>query len=63
MTWSRVASVSRYVVSATVPGRATTYTTVSGLSTTPPAVAGETVDYNVRTDVTGTSSSLVPCAM
>jgi hypothetical protein len=51
--WARVADVDRYVLATTVPGSATTYRTVQGLSTTPPAVPGKTVNYGLRTDVSG----------
>ena len=51
--WARVADVNRYVLATTVPGRSTTYRVVEGLSTTPPAVPGRTVNYGLRTDVAG----------
>jgi hypothetical protein len=51
--WARVADVNRHVLATTVPGRSTTYRVVEGLSTTPPAVPGKTVNYGLRTDVAG----------
>lgn len=51
LRWGRVADVDRYVLATTVPGEPTSYRVVTGLSTTPPAVAGKTVNYGLRTDV------------
>jgi hypothetical protein len=51
--WARVADVNRYVLATTVPGRPTAYRVVEGLSFTPPAVPGRTVNYGLRTDVDG----------
>jgi hypothetical protein len=55
VNWTRIGSVSSYVFVRKVPGQASQYSLVSGTSTTPPAVAGTTVSYGVRTNVSGSS--------
>lgn len=57
LTWTRVANISTYVLATRVPGQAEQDTEVSGTSVTPPAVAGATVGYSVRTDVEGSAWS------
>jgi hypothetical protein len=53
LSWNAASGVSAYVLASIVPGHATTYTEVSGTSTTPAAVPGTTVRYSVRTAVNG----------
>jgi Glycosyl hydrolase catalytic core len=53
VSWTAIPGVSSYVFARKVPGQATQYSTVTGTSVTPPVVAGTTVDYGVRTNVTG----------
>ena len=53
LVWNAVTGVSTYVLATMVPGSATSYSEVSGTSFTPPAVAGVTVKYGLRTAVEG----------
>lgn len=53
LSWSAVAGVGTYVLLTKVAGRTPQYTDVSGTSVTPPAVAGATVNYSIRTAVEG----------
>jgi len=53
LEWNAVTGVSTYVLATIVPGSATTYSEISGISFTPPAVAGTTVKYSLRTAVEG----------
>ena len=53
LSWNSVSGVSAYVLASIVPGHATTYTEVSGTTTTPAEVPGKTVRYSVRTAVNG----------
>ena len=53
LSWDRVGRVSDYYLVKKVPGRAYSYSSVRGTSTTPSAVAGATVRYSVRTAVDG----------
>jgi hypothetical protein len=53
LVWNAVTGVSTYVLATIVPGSATTYSEVSGISFTPTAVAGTTVKYSLRTAVEG----------
>ncbi len=58
LTWSAISGVSSYVVASVrhpATTRDTTYTVVSGSSFAPAAVPGETVNYSVRTNVTGSN--------
>jgi Cellulase (glycosyl hydrolase family 5) len=55
LRWNQVGDVSTYVFVRKVPGQADQYSVVSGTSTTPPAVPGETVRYSVRTAVDGSA--------
>jgi hypothetical protein len=57
LSWSKVADVTTYVLVAKTAGKADQYSVVRGTSTTPPAVDGATVAYNVRTAVTGSAWS------
>ena len=51
LEWNAVTGVSTYVLATIVPGSATIYSEVSGISFTPAAVAGTTVKYSLRTAV------------
>jgi hypothetical protein len=53
LRWNAAVGVSAYVLATIVPGHPTTYTEVTGTSTTPTAVPGVTVRYSVRTAVNG----------
>jgi hypothetical protein len=53
LEWNAVTGVSTYVLATIVPGSATTYSEVSGISFTPAAVTGTTVKYSLRTAVEG----------
>ncbi len=55
LSWNLVAHVSTYVLVTKVPGQAESFSSVNGTSTTPPAVAGKTVHYSVRTAVQGSA--------
>jgi Glycosyl hydrolase catalytic core len=55
LDWTATAGVGSYVFVRKVPGLAPQYSIVNGTSTTPPAVAGETVNYSVRTNVSGST--------
>jgi hypothetical protein len=55
VSWTAIPGVSSYVFARKVPGEATRYSTINGTWVTPPVVAGTTVDYGVRTNVTGSS--------
>lgn len=55
VSWNRVADVDTYVFVRKVPGQSDQYSTVTGTSTTPPAVPGYTVRYSVRTAVNGSA--------
>lgn len=57
ISWSRIGAIDSYVLATGIPGQATTYRTVTGLSVTPPAVAGQTVTYALRTNVSGSKWS------
>src|SRR4051794_36654862 len=52
LRWNKVADITRYVLATKVPGQATAYRVVTGTSTTPSAVAGNTVTYGLRADAT-----------
>ena len=53
VSWTPTQGVTSYVFARKIPGQATQYSIVNGTSTTPPAVPGTTVNYGVRTNVTG----------
>jgi hypothetical protein len=53
LTWSAVGGVSSYAFVRKVPGQPDQYSIITGTSITPPAVAGTTVRYSIRTNVTG----------
>jgi hypothetical protein len=55
LTWNLVAGVPTYVLMTKVPGQPEAFTSVSGTSTTPPAVPGKTVTYSIRTAVQGSA--------
>jgi hypothetical protein len=55
LTWNLVPGVSTYVLMTKVPGQAEAFTSVSGNSTTPPAVPGKSVAYSIRTAVDGSA--------
>jgi hypothetical protein len=55
VSWTAIPGVSSYVFVRKVPGEAARYSTINGTSVTPPVVAGTTVDYGVRTNVTGSN--------
>jgi len=55
VSWTAIPSVSSYVFVRKVPGQTTQYSIVNGTSVTPPVVAGQTVTYGVRTNVSGSS--------
>ncbi|HKG37810.1 MAG TPA: glycosyl hydrolase [Conexibacter sp.] len=55
VTWTPTSGVSSYVFVRKVPGQAAQYSIVNGSSVTPPVVAGETVSYGIRTNVSGSS--------
>jgi hypothetical protein len=53
LVWNAVPGVSTYVLATIAPGKTTQYSEVSGTSFTPPAVAGTTIKYGLRTAVEG----------
>lgn len=57
LRWARVADVGSYVLATKVPGQSANYRTIgcttSSCTFTPPAVPGATVNYGMRTNVTG----------
>jgi hypothetical protein len=55
LTWNAISGVSSYVMVRKIAGQPDQYSIVYATSTTPPAVAGQTVRYSVRTNVTGSS--------
>jgi hypothetical protein len=55
VSWSATSGVGSYVFARKIPGQATQYSIVNGTTVTPPAVPGRTVDYGVRTNVSGSS--------
>jgi len=55
LRWNAVTGVSSYVFVRKVPGLEAQYTTITGTSTTPATVPGETVHYSVRTNVEGSA--------
>jgi hypothetical protein len=55
LTWNATAGVSTYVLVTKAPGQADKYSEISGTSITPPAVAGATVKYSIRTAVEGSA--------
>ena len=57
LTWNVVAGVNIYVLVTRVSGKADQYSVITGTSFTPPAVAGATVHYSVRTAVEGSAWS------
>ncbi|HEX5852795.1 MAG TPA: hypothetical protein VFY36_06865 [Solirubrobacteraceae bacterium] len=57
LAWNVVAGVNTYVLVTKVAGKANQYSAVTGTSFTPPAVAGATVHYSVRTAVEGSAWS------
>lgn len=57
LTWTRVSSITSYVLATMVPGQPTQYSVVTGTSITPPPVPAKTVRYSVRTTVSGAAWS------
>jgi hypothetical protein len=57
LEWNLVANVTAYILMTKVPGQPETFTAISGTSTTPSAVPGKTVTYDVRTAVAGSAWS------
>ena len=57
LTWNVVAGVNAYVLVTRISGKADQYSAITGTSFTPPAVAGTTVHYSVRTAVAGSAWS------
>ncbi len=57
LSWKAIGNVSSYILDTKVPGQTDAYSAVNGTSVTPPAVAGATVSYSLRTDVDGSSWS------
>jgi hypothetical protein len=55
VSWTAIPSVSSYVFVRKVPGQTTQYSIANARSVTPPVVAGQTVSYGVRTNVSGSS--------
>src|SRR5215213_3512846 len=55
ISWTSISGVSSYVFVRKVPGQAAQYSVVNGTSVTPPVVAGQTVSYGVRTNVSGSN--------
>ncbi|MGH2903350.1 MAG: hypothetical protein ACRDK7_07190 [Solirubrobacteraceae bacterium] len=55
--WNAIGTVSSYALARKVPGQSTQYSTLTGTSTSPPAVPGATVGYAVRTNVKGSAWS------
>jgi hypothetical protein len=57
LSWTAIGGVSSYVVAKKVTGQPDQFVTVGGTSYTPAPVAGQTVRYTVRTNVTGSAWS------
>ena len=57
LSWTDIAKVGSYVLVRSAPGQLTRYWVLGGTSTTPPPRPGETVDYRVRTTVSGSEWS------
>jgi len=57
LSWNEIGTVSSYVLAKMAPGAGEVETTVSGTSATPTLAPGETVQYKVRTNVSGSSWS------
>ncbi len=55
LSWNPIAGVSAYVLVRTVPGHTPEYSEVSSTTVTPPATAGATVRYSVRTAIPGSA--------
>ena len=55
LRWNKVAGVSTYVLVRKVTGKSDLYSAVNGTSVTPPAIAGKSVTYSVRTAVVGSA--------
>jgi len=55
VSWTPIPGVGSYVFVRKVPNQTPQYSIVSGTSATPPAIAGTTVSYGVRTNVSGSS--------
>jgi hypothetical protein len=55
VSWTPISGVSSYVFVRKVPGQTAQYSIVNGTSVTPPVVAGTTVSYGVRTNVSGSA--------
>ncbi|HEV7772954.1 MAG TPA: hypothetical protein VGO48_06690 [Conexibacter sp.] len=55
VSWRPTSGVSSYVFVRKLPGQAPLYSIVNGTSATPPAVAGQTVSYGIRTNVSGST--------
>jgi hypothetical protein len=51
--WTPISGVSSYVFVRKVPNQTPQYSIVNGTSVTPPSVPGTTVNYGVRTNVSG----------
>jgi hypothetical protein len=55
VSWTPISGVSSYVFVRKVPNQTPQYSIVNGTSVTPPTVAGTTVNYGVRTNVSGST--------
>jgi hypothetical protein len=55
VSWTAVSGATSYVFVRKVPGQADQYSTVTGTSQTPAVVAGRTVTFGVRVNVTGSA--------
>jgi hypothetical protein len=55
LKWKKIAGVGTYLLVAKATGGSDRYSVVRGTSTTPAAVAGASVAYTVRTNVTGSA--------
>ncbi len=55
LSWNATTGVSDYVFVTKVPGRPDQYSEVTGTTTTPPAVPGQTVRYSARTNIEGSA--------
>jgi hypothetical protein len=53
VSWTPISGVSSYVFVRKVPNQTPQYSIVNGTSVTPPIVPGQTVNYGVRTNVSG----------
>jgi hypothetical protein len=53
VSWTAIPGVSSYVFVRKVPNQTPLYSIVNGASVTPPVVSGTTVNYGVRTNVSG----------